>query len=381
MKTLFFFACLVVVVDRTIAKTKSKGIASKGGYKVGRLPGGQFEYPELNGHYTPSEAAAACEADLQCAGFTFKGSRAVDVKASTFFFHYVRPGEFQLLGTTPKTLWQWTSYRVERPFVALSATFQETGHVMSDLKPDQVKIWTKIIAMPNLWSKFDWPVTISNVVGLNLFRAYGWQVSSSTMDFSHVILSNHQSDDLIMINLRNETVDIAYSRINCNESCNTRGSVIEHFESSSPITSRDCATMSPNDFTNSFVRMGEPVRLQACMSTCPAVDWTLPDLINTFDDVHDAIWTMVTTSSSGKKVRVAAEDLVKVIDKDRQSLNWMEGVMLTPDSAARMLNFVLDQEIKKTMVGPEVKDLSALAGLPAANKRISWTTEGQGEYV
>ena len=53
--------------------------------------------------------------------------------------------------------------------------------------------------------------------------------------------------------------------------------------------------------------------------------------------------------------------------------------MLTAESGARMLGLVLDQEFSKTMVGPEVKDLFALAGLSATKKRVSWTSEGQGQ--
>ena len=50
-------------------KIKKKGKS----FLVGRIPPGQFEYPELNGFYTPKEAQKVCDEDLQCAGFSFKG--------------------------------------------------------------------------------------------------------------------------------------------------------------------------------------------------------------------------------------------------------------------------------------------------------------------
>ena len=39
---------------------------------VGRLREGQYEYPRLNGWLSPGRAAARCERDPQCGGFTYK---------------------------------------------------------------------------------------------------------------------------------------------------------------------------------------------------------------------------------------------------------------------------------------------------------------------
>ncbi len=42
------------------------------GFKVGRIPIGMFEYPEIHGIFTPEEAKNVCETDPQCSGFTYR---------------------------------------------------------------------------------------------------------------------------------------------------------------------------------------------------------------------------------------------------------------------------------------------------------------------
>ena len=65
---------------------------SEGGLGVfmpGRVQEGPFEYSDINGWMTPSQARARCEEDLQCGGFTFKGSLTDLVTYEMYFFHYV----------------------------------------------------------------------------------------------------------------------------------------------------------------------------------------------------------------------------------------------------------------------------------------------------
>ena len=46
--------------------------SSNGGFYVGRISEGQFEYSDLNGWMTPRRAQNICENDLKCGGFTYK---------------------------------------------------------------------------------------------------------------------------------------------------------------------------------------------------------------------------------------------------------------------------------------------------------------------
>ena len=58
-------------------------------WHVGRVPPSKFEYDKLNGFYAPNRAKDLCEEDLQCGGFTFKGTRkSKDVK-EIYFFHFI----------------------------------------------------------------------------------------------------------------------------------------------------------------------------------------------------------------------------------------------------------------------------------------------------
>ena len=43
-----------------------------GGFYIGRLSEGQFEYPALNGWMTTASAKKLCDDDNMCGGFTFK---------------------------------------------------------------------------------------------------------------------------------------------------------------------------------------------------------------------------------------------------------------------------------------------------------------------
>ena len=63
---------------------------------VGRVPPLHFEYPDINGYFTPKNAIHICENDLQCGGFTFKGSKEHEDEREIYFFHFVRDDEQSL---------------------------------------------------------------------------------------------------------------------------------------------------------------------------------------------------------------------------------------------------------------------------------------------
>ena len=66
---------------------------------------------------SPNEAARLCEADLQCAAFTFRGSKDVlHLATHVYFFHHF---PVVLLDQPFEYSANWVSYRVKRPFVVL----------------------------------------------------------------------------------------------------------------------------------------------------------------------------------------------------------------------------------------------------------------------
>ena len=92
---------------------------------IGRVPPNQYvEYSSLNGFYSPKSAKLICETDLQCAGFTFKGTRRIsNVVPEVYFFHYISENSKYL--TTDITYPHWTTYIVgSRSYVAIKGTYQ-----------------------------------------------------------------------------------------------------------------------------------------------------------------------------------------------------------------------------------------------------------------
>jgi len=97
--------------------------------------GGQFQVL-----LTPKKARTLCEADLQCAGFTYKGAKDLGQKFHMNFFHYIP--ESAVASAKSSGDWTWTSYKVSRPFVILNALedvikkdeFSTSQHPSQDLK-------------------------------------------------------------------------------------------------------------------------------------------------------------------------------------------------------------------------------------------------------
>ena len=101
---------------------------------IGRVPPGRFEYPQNNGWMLPHKAAKLCEYDIQCGGFTFKGSKDIVRNYEIYFFHYIDVKAF-----APKEVLypHWTSYIIcSRKFVMLNGiipTQIEVGAVADDM--------------------------------------------------------------------------------------------------------------------------------------------------------------------------------------------------------------------------------------------------------
>ena len=105
----------------------SMGVA-KGKLKrwfIGRTPPSMFEYSGINGFYSPKKAQSICEEDLQCGGFTFKGSkRAMYMIPEVYFFHFINESSSYL--TTEIRYPHWTSYIVgSRDHIVVSGSYQQ----------------------------------------------------------------------------------------------------------------------------------------------------------------------------------------------------------------------------------------------------------------
>ena len=101
--------------DKKGSGKKKSGLT---GFVVGRLnPDPAFELQRMNGFFSPDEASDACEMDLECAGFTFRGARDVNQKFPVKFFRFVGQKTFEEAKRSGN--WVWTSYRVKRSFVAI----------------------------------------------------------------------------------------------------------------------------------------------------------------------------------------------------------------------------------------------------------------------
>ena len=78
---------------------------------IGRTPPSIFEYPRINGFYPPRQAQSICEKDLQCGGFTFKGSKKImHTIPEVYFFHFINESSSYL--TTEIEYPHWTTYIV-----------------------------------------------------------------------------------------------------------------------------------------------------------------------------------------------------------------------------------------------------------------------------
>ena len=90
---------------------------------IGRVPPRSFEYDTLNGFYSPQKAKYICDSDLQCGGFTFKGTRSTVVpEVEVYFFHFISDKASYL--TTEIHYPHWTTYIVgTRDYVVINGRY------------------------------------------------------------------------------------------------------------------------------------------------------------------------------------------------------------------------------------------------------------------
>ena len=100
-----------------------KGRANR--WLIGRTPPSIFEYSGLNGFYSPKQAQSICETDLQCGGFTFKGSKNIKYTIpEVYFFHFINESSSYL--TTDIQYPHWTSYIIgSRDHIVVSGSYPQ----------------------------------------------------------------------------------------------------------------------------------------------------------------------------------------------------------------------------------------------------------------
>ena len=105
----FFFECLIAVNTMK-------------GWSVGRIPPSRFEYEKINGFYTSLQAKKLCENDIQCGGFTFKGTKHGVDKREIYFFHFVADAQISLEDYLKYP--HWSTYIVSsRDFVIIRGRY------------------------------------------------------------------------------------------------------------------------------------------------------------------------------------------------------------------------------------------------------------------
>ena len=90
---------------------------------IGRTPPSIFEYSRINGFYSPKQAQVICEGDIQCGGFTFKGTKGVtDIVPEVYFFHFIDERSNYLTPEIQNS--HWTSYIVgSRDHIVISGSY------------------------------------------------------------------------------------------------------------------------------------------------------------------------------------------------------------------------------------------------------------------
>ena len=109
-KMFYYFSIILIVFCFDFASLKN---VRKSKFLIGRIPPGSFEYPELNGYFSPKKSVRICESDPACGGFTFKGTPKISNQVfEVYFFHFVPKDLFEKSSKIDQ-FYHWTSYRVQ----------------------------------------------------------------------------------------------------------------------------------------------------------------------------------------------------------------------------------------------------------------------------
>ena len=115
MKFLLYGILLLYFIVEVCVKP-SNGKQTKNWY-IGRVPPSRFEYEKLNGYYSPKHAKELCKNDIQCGGFTFKGTKQDKRPNEVYFFHFI---DFEHAYMKYP---HWTFYIPSRTYGAMSGKY------------------------------------------------------------------------------------------------------------------------------------------------------------------------------------------------------------------------------------------------------------------
>ena len=126
MESHLIFWLILIIDGLFIKKTSSNENSVKKNKRwfIGRVPPSRFEYSSINGFYSPKKAKNICEKDLQCGGFTFKGTKTItSIKPEVYFFHYINEESDYL--TSHIKYPHWTTYIVgSRDYIAINGAYK-----------------------------------------------------------------------------------------------------------------------------------------------------------------------------------------------------------------------------------------------------------------
>ena len=145
----FSTACNVYMTFIQIGFSASIAKQNLGRWYCGRIPPSSFEYSGINGFHSPTRAQMICENDVQCGGFTFKGTkRATDIIPEVYFFHFINETSSHL---KPEIEYpHWTSYIVgSRDHIMISGSYSSN---------DSANNWRRLNGYANFLS--EWSISL-----------------------------------------------------------------------------------------------------------------------------------------------------------------------------------------------------------------------------
>ena len=113
-RSVFFLVMMYSIIEISMVSSYVKHYKK---WHFGRVPPSRFEYDKLNGYYSIKHAKEICENDLQCGGFTFKGTKHDKLKRSIYFFHFIN-FQYEYMKYS-----HWTSYIPDRTYVVLPGNY------------------------------------------------------------------------------------------------------------------------------------------------------------------------------------------------------------------------------------------------------------------
>jgi len=227
-------------------------------FAPGRIPPGSFEYEGLNGVMPPLEAAALCENDIFCGGFTFQGA-ALQVPHQIYFFHYVTKVEIADFGA--RDYWLWTSYTANRGYIVLPGLPQQIhGSLITNSSLDLVE---DPESGATLCRAINMCVAVSQNPDTGLVHALEF------VDF--VMVHPHPTGSTLILLSARTTQIFAADQLGSLHRCCPDVSGVQILEDNlaelqGQIAEESCS-ISPDMFVSNYVMQRKPVVLKGCLDS------------------------------------------------------------------------------------------------------------------